>query len=235
MSDKSIGTYNEKEIHSALKKYFCNDESKHEIRVLGYIADIADGQNIVEIQTKQLFKLKNKLETYLVHGYNVRVVHPIILYKTLHWVDPVTNEVVETRKRKTTKSIIDIFIELYGIREILYNKDINFTAIGLSVNEYKYLDGYGQDNKKKATKLLTEPTSIMERVDFSIDSGYEQFIPKTLKNPFTSSEFSKLARCNIKTARTALLILSDLGIISRDGKRGREYIYSYNNKIEKAV
>lgn len=231
MNDKSIGTYNEKEIHSTLKNYFCEDKSKHEVRVLGYIADIADGENIIEIQTKQLFKLSNKLETYTIHGYNVRIVHPIILYKTLHWIDPITNEVVEVRKRKTTKSMFDIFTELYGIRHILTNSSLSITAIGLSVNEYKYLDGYGRDNKRKATKILTEPTSILERIDFSINGGYEQFIPKSIKNTFTSAEFAKVAKCNIKTARTALLLLSELGIIQRIGKRGREYLYEIGGKV----
>lgn len=224
---KQIGTLNEKSIHSMLKSYFEEDSSKHEISINGYIADIFNNGIITEIQTKDFARLRNKLDAYT-PDYKVRVVYPVNLVKYINWVDPNTQEVLERRKSPCRTSSQDIFKELYKIREYLTNSDITFTVVLLQTEEYKYLDGYGKNNKNHATKIDKIPTSIIDEINFNIDGGYEKFIPYTLNTEFTSTDFSKAAHCNIDIARTTLLILYDLNIIDRVGKEGRKYLYKLN-------
>lgn len=62
-----IGTYGERLLHSVLKMYFCPDEKCHEVNYKGFVADIFIDKSrplIIEIQTRQLFKLQRKLEIY---------------------------------------------------------------------------------------------------------------------------------------------------------------------------
>ncbi len=44
-----IGTLGEKTLHSVLKNYFEPDESRHEVKIANYVADIAAENSIIEI------------------------------------------------------------------------------------------------------------------------------------------------------------------------------------------
>lgn len=221
---KTIGTLNEKSIHSTLKLYYEPDVSKHEISVNGYIADILNNGLITEIQTRDFARLREKLQAYLPE-YKVRIVYPINIVKYINWVSVDTHEVLERRKSPSRVSRQEIFKELYKIRESLHSGNLSFTVVLLQTEEYKYLDGYGKNNKNRATKIDKIPTSIIEEINFSISSGYEQFLPANLSDRFNSSEFSKKAKCGIDIARTTLLILTELGIVERIGKENKSYIY----------
>ena len=224
----SVGTLNEKSIHSFIKEYIEPDKSKHEIRVNGYIADIKDGTHIFEIQTKDFGRLKSKLDAYN-NDYVTTIVYPISIVRYLNWVDPVTHEILERRKTPSRASIQDIFIELYKIREYLMNNKLEFKVIALESEEYKYLDGYGPSCKNKATKIDKIPTKVLQEINFSVNGGYEQFIPTTLQYNFTANDFAKHAHCSLKTARVTLLILTELNYVARIGRKDRKYVYQVNN------
>lgn len=229
MNKTSIGTISEKSIHRVLKDYLDNDISKHEVSIGGYIADICSDNTITEIQTRGFDKLRGKLTKYSELGYKTRIVYPVNIIKYINWIDPVTHEVLERRKSPIRSSISDVFNELYKIREYLRNDKLSFLVIALETEEYKYLDGYGPNGKNHATKIDKIPTSIIQEIEFSIIGGYEQFLPSTLPSEFNSKDYAKQAHCSIKTARTTLLILTELGIITRLGRKNRKYIYKIND------
>ena len=95
-----IGTLGEKTLHAVIKHYLEPDERCHEIRVGGYIADICREGEICEIQTRQLYRLKKKLEAFLLER-SVTVVYPIASGKRLIWIDEETGET--TRPRRSPK------------------------------------------------------------------------------------------------------------------------------------
>lgn len=55
----------EKTLHAVLKNYYEPDENKHEVAIDGYYADIFNDSGIIEIQTRQLNKLRDKLAVFL--------------------------------------------------------------------------------------------------------------------------------------------------------------------------
>ena len=65
INNNKIGTYKERTLHAVLKKFFEPDESKHEIKYKGYIADIINDNGISEIQTTAFHKMRKKLECFL--------------------------------------------------------------------------------------------------------------------------------------------------------------------------
>lgn len=71
-----IGTLGERTLHMVLKRYFEPDESLHEIRVGGFVADIVRPNGIIEIQTRDFSKLRRKLAAFLELG-PVTVVYPV--------------------------------------------------------------------------------------------------------------------------------------------------------------
>ena len=91
-----IGTLGEKAVHATLKYYFEPDPACHEVKCLGYVADVLRDDHIYEIQSKQWYRLQKKLEVFL-KEYQVTVVYPVITRKEICWVDPETGEEVERR------------------------------------------------------------------------------------------------------------------------------------------
>lgn len=94
-----IGTLSEKRLHLVLKKYFCDDEAKHEVKLGLYFLDIFNDE-IIEIQTRSMNKLRNKLD-YFLDDYKVTIVYPIAHTKWMQWIDEATGEV--TKRRKSPK------------------------------------------------------------------------------------------------------------------------------------
>ena len=75
-----IGTLSEKTVHAILKNYYAPDEDMHEIPIENYVADIYTGKEIIEIQTRQFNRMRDKLRAFL-PLYPVTVVYPIPRYK----------------------------------------------------------------------------------------------------------------------------------------------------------
>lgn len=224
----SIGTLSEKSIHSVLKEYIEPNKEYHEVRVGNYIADIKKDNCIIEIQTQQFKKLIPKLNYYTGAGYMTHVVYPIIENKYINWVDPVSKDILERRKTTHKGVIQDMFKELYWIVNYIDNPLIELDLVLVNAEEYKYLDGYGQYGKKRATKIDKVPTIVNNILQIKSISDLKIFVPSTLKNEFSSKDFCKEAKCNKKWVSSGLKILRDNGIIKIVRKEGNLIIYKRN-------
>ena len=91
-----IGTLGEKKLHAALKRFYAKDASCTEVPVGRFVADVFDGQRIVEIQTGQFARLVSKL-CFFLERYPVTVVHPMSRIRYLTWTDPGTGESTKPR------------------------------------------------------------------------------------------------------------------------------------------
>lgn len=232
-SQLGIGELSEKQIHHVLKNLIEPDKTKQEIRLPGNIgiADILrdlsdDNKEAIEIQSKGIYRLNQKLDFYLQKGYKTTVVYPVVTKKVLNWVDPVSEQVVESRKFQTGKNVHAIQNELYGIQP--YVGKVNFQIYLLETDEYKYLDGYGQSNKKHATKIDKIPTNVIAVESFDKIEDYLKLVPECYrldKISFTSNDYAKTCKTQVDLARTELLVLHRLGLVARVGKVGRKYLY----------
>ena len=220
-----IGTLGEKTLHAILKDYFQEDKRFQEFTLDGYVADAVRGKEIVEIQSRDLYRLAPKISTFLVEN-RVTVAHPIALSKTVFWMDPETGECISHRKSSKRGKLLDVLPELYGLRQFLLNENFRVCVMLLDVNEYRVLDGYGKDKKKRATKLDRYPTALVEEIYLENAEDYRRFLPSDLSSEFTYSDFRIAAKCDAYTAQRALNILLNLGLIRIVGKKGRQRVYA---------
>ena len=123
-----IGTLSEKTVHAILKNYYEPDEDRQEIPIEKYVADIYANGEIIEIQTRQFNKMRNKLTAFL-PLYPVTIVYPIPFEKWIIWVDEETGELSRKRKSPVRGNPYIAFVELYKIKMFL--KDPNL-RLGLS-------------------------------------------------------------------------------------------------------
>lgn len=81
-----IGTMSESILHHCLKNYVDENVDNHRVFIENYFADIQNGNEITEIQTKSLYKLKPELNAFL-ENYDVCVVYPLIRNKWIRYMD----------------------------------------------------------------------------------------------------------------------------------------------------
>lgn len=225
MSQNQIGTLSEKSIHSEIKNYLEPNKEYQEVKVGNYIADIKRDNEIFEVQTQQFKNLISKLNYYIKNGYNITIVYPLIQEKYINWIDPISTEIVERRKSSYKRYIQDIFKELYWIKDYIVKEQIKLKIITLTAEEYKYLDGYGQNNKYKATKIDKVPSKIINEINIQSVNDFKIFLPDTLPKEFTSKDFQKYTKSRSKYLGSGLKILREIGVIKVIRKEGNAYVY----------
>lgn len=224
-----IGTLGEKTLHAVLKRYFEPHEDNHEIRVVGYVADIVGEDGIIEIQTGNFAYLRKKLAAFLEYA-PVTVVYPMSRTKWIFWVDEETGAVAEKRKSPKSMKPNDAFYQLYFIREFLSHPNFRLKLVFLETEEYRRLNGWGEAKKNHAEKCDIIPTDIVEEIELSSPAEYEKLLPAGLPVEFTAKDYAKLAKIRLTSAQRAVNVLCTIGVLTHAGKRGRAFLYSKNNK-----
>ncbi len=220
-----IGTLAEKSVHAILKNYYEPDEDRQEIPIDNYVADIyADGE-IIEIQTRQFDKLRGKLSCFLAQ-YPVTIVYPIPRQKWLIWIDEESGELSARRKSPVKGNPYMAFAELYKIKMFLKDPNLRIRLVLLDMEEYRLLNGWSKDRKKGSSRYDRIPLELVEEVEITRLEDYMQFVPYELEDTFTSREFARAAHIPVPLAQTVLHILYHVGIVTRVGKKGNQYVYT---------
>ena len=219
-----IGTLSEKTLHAILKNYYEPDQDKHEIPIDRYVADIFTGEEIIEIQTAQFNRMRDKMNAFL-PLYPVTIVYPIPREKWLYWVDPETGTISEGRKSPKKGNEYTAFAELYKIKQYLKEPNLKLKFVLIDVDEYKLLNGWGSQKKNNASKYDRIPRQIYKEVLIERKEDYMQFIPYELEDHFTSKTFGQAAHIPRELATVVLNILDYMEVVERIGRDGNGYLY----------
>lgn len=219
-----IGTLSEKSVHAVLKNYMEPDEDYHEIPVNGYVADIYREGRIIEIQTANFNKLRNKLEIFL-NDYEVTVVYPLPYIKWVRWLDEETGQIGDRHKSPKKGNPYEVFFQLYKIKSYLKNPNLHIKVLMMNMEEIRLLNGWSRDKKRGSSRYDRLPLELVDEVDFETVDDYMQMVPIELDDEFTSKEYAEHAHISVEMAQTALNILTYLETIKRVGKKGRNILY----------
>jgi len=221
----SIGTYSEGTLHAVLKKYYEPNSDRHELKVGKYVADIVGQNGIIEIQTRQLFKMKEKIKAFL-EVSDVTVVYPVSAAKYVLWRDEATGEISGRRKSTKKCSVYDAMGELYSLREFIPHPGFHFVVLMLETEDYKdfRLNKYGK--KTEVRRFDRVPLRLLSEESFYCRSDYGRLIPVDLPEKFTSADFGKYAGISRSLAQLTLNIFNNVEIVSRIGRDKNGYIYS---------
>lgn len=224
---QGIGTLSEKTVHAVLKNYYAPDTDMHEIPIGKFVADIYNGSEIIEIQTRAFQNMRRKLDAFLPE-YPVTIVYPIPHTKWISWIDQETGETSPARKSPKRGNPYQAFIELYKIRPYLKDANLRLRLDLIDMEEYRLLNGWSKDKKKGSDRYDRIPTDFIEEVCVDCREDYMQFIPYDIPDNFTAKDFAKCAKIPVRLAQTVLLILTDLEIVERIGKSKNSYLYQIN-------
>lgn len=223
-----IGTLSEKTVHAILKNFYEPNEDKQEIPIENYVADIYSQGEIIEIQTRQFNRMRDKLNAFL-PLYPVTIVYPIPNEKYLIWIDEESGELSSKRKSPKRGNPYDAFVELYKIKMYLKDPNLRLKLVFLDLEEYRLLNGWSKDKKKGSSRYDRIPVKLIREVDIVCLQDYMQFVPYDIKEPFTVKEFAKSVHISSTLAGTVVHILSFVGTLIQVGKKGNAYLYKVNN------
>ncbi len=219
-----IGTLGEKTLHAVLKRYAEPDESRHEIRIGGFVADIFNDDGITEIQTRDFNKLRKKLEAFLAFTC-VTLVYPVAAVKRVFWIDAGTGEITGGRLSPRKGTPGQAFFELYRIKPLLVHPNLRLRIVMLDIHEYKNLDGWSDDRKKGSSRYERIPMDIVDEVTVGGPADYARLLPEGLPGLFTAKDYKAASGLSAGNAGRAVNILCAVGCLERTGKEGRAFRY----------
>jgi len=220
----SIGTIGEKTLHAVLKEYFEPYCESREVKIGGYVCDIVGENGVMEIQTGDLGRLGKKLET-LLEFCSVTVVYPMAAVKNLMWLNEETGELSKKRRSPRKMTVWDGIAELYRIKSLLNSERLRICLCLMEINEIRLLNGWSQDGKKGSSRFDRIPVRILEEIYISCSDDYKMLLTDAVSETFTSRDLAEAFNINIRTARTALNVLTYTHAVRRTGRQGNTIIY----------
>ena len=224
---EAIGTYKEKQMHVALKRYATHDESRFEVKVGPYIADVCEKDRITEIQTGSFYPLRDKIAYYLNETeYHVTILHPVITKRTRMWLDPVTWEVLSHYKSPRAERAQDAMRELFWLSPHLLHPRLTVCLMLVEGEEIRLQDGKrSRDGKRGSHRQAMIPRGLIDEVVLAEREDYLRFLPEKLAPTFTAAEYGKAMGLRGKALYAALTVLISVGLVEKGEKKGRAYIY----------
>lgn len=230
--EQTIGIQKEKVLHKTMKYFLSFNEANHEIKISktnkGILyADVKIDNTIYEIQTRSFNALRNKLDEFLIN-YTVVIVHPIAYHKKLFILND-KYELVNTRKSPKKGNPLEIFKELYKIKNYLSNPNLKIKIVLLDMDEYKVQKEKKHYRSSGYERIVQIPKRLEKIVDLYNKEDFKNLLKEyNLPFEFTSNIFSKCTRLNKKYSIVALNVLTHLEIVKRVSKIKNNYLYQIN-------
>ena len=149
-----INTFNESHLHKALKTFYAVQFSaQEEVKVGRWICDLVrpDG-SVVEIQTKNVNSLKEKIFGLLNEGRRVTIVRPIVREKIIETYSQ-DGELVSRRKSPKKESLYAVLSEFTGLAPLLCDKKLAFLFPEISALEKRVKLSEPEQSKNKRRRF----------------------------------------------------------------------------------
>jgi hypothetical protein len=219
-----IGTERESSLHRALKLHYSGPGGATEVVREGYVCDgITEDGGMIEVQTGSFGPLKKKLPRLLLQG-PVRVIHPIILRKTIATLDQ-GGALLRERLSPRKGTAWDLFDALIHAPELPLLRGLSVELALVEARETRILDGRGSWRRRGASIVDRSITKRHETLVFAAPGDYRFFLPFEAGESFTAKSLGKKAGIRPETAGKALYVLARLGVAERTGKAGNAYLY----------
>lgn len=224
----SVGTQNERLIHSALKNYYAPYSDEQEIKIGSYFADAVCEEGIFEIQTSGLYRLNEKLAVFL-ECSRVTVVHPVVRRSRVVYISSESGEITKQTPIRNIRSCLDVFEELYSIRNFLNHENLRVILAMLSMEKRVYHGGSEPpdlSNKSRRRKCVIEkvPLELLDEIVLEKPRDYGIFLPQKLPAQFTKKQLCAAAGESRSSLRAE--VLRTVGMIRKVSKIKNEIVYS---------
>ena len=216
----------EQTLHEQLKEVYAKETGVIESPLGDYRVDVVRGDLLIEIQTRSFSSIRDKLRD-LAREHRVRLVHPIAYQK---WVIRLDKDGKQVNRRKSPKRgrVEDIFYELVYMPKLLGDSNFELEVVLVDLEEYWIDDGKGSWRRRRWSIHDKKMLELRERHLFKSPEDFKRLLPESLPPEFTSRMFAKETGLNIRACQKMLYCLNKMDVVSRNGKKGRSYLYRIN-------
>jgi hypothetical protein len=220
----AIGTLNEKSLHASLKQWYARPGDRVEAPLDGFTVDIVRGDLLIEVQTRNLFSIRSKLQR-LLKRHPVRLVYPIARDRWIVRQSKNGRRTLGRRKSPKHGGVEFIFEELVSISRLLANRNFALEVVFIQEEEVRRPDRTRSWNRKGWRTHERRLLQVVGRRRFETPQDMLTFIPAALSEPFTSTELAEATGHPLWLAQKMTYCLRTMGALVVKGKRGRSILY----------
>ncbi len=220
----TIGTYQEKSLHAALKAWYARPGDQAEQPVDGYVVDLVRGDELIEIQTRNFAAIKRKLAA-LLPQHPVRLVHPIPAQKWIVRLDRDGATVLSRRRSPKRGTVLDVFDELVSIPHLVAHPQFSLEVLLVEVEETRCQDGRGSWRRRGWSIQDQILVGVESRHCFHGPEDFAALLPATLPDMFTSSQIAARLGVRHGQGQKIAYCLRHMGAIEVVGKQGNAFLY----------
>ena len=214
----------ENSLHEGIKRWYSRPGDALESQIGGYVVDIVRGDLLIEIQTGNFSAIRDKLRE-LLRSHAVRLVHPVPERKWIVRVDSKGEQVSRRRSPKRGR-VEDVFLELVYIPELLRDDSLSLEVLLVESEDILVDDGRGSWRRRGWSLQDRRLLEVADSVVFSRPEDLLGTLPGDLPPRFTTKDLSDASGLRAHVARKMVYTLRRMGLIVREGKRGRAPLYS---------
>ena len=209
-------------LHSGIKEWYSVLGGQVEVKVDDFIVDVVKDGLLIEIQTRNLSAIKKKLVKLLLTN-QVRLVYPIAKVK---WIVYVSNSGEFVRKRKSPKKgkIIDLFVEMVHLSDLIKDQNFSFEVLLIEEEELRCNDGKGSWRRKGISIKDRKLMKVLDRVVFEDKTDFLKVLPDNLGESFTNKVLAKKLEISIRLAQKITYCLRKMNALIIEGKKKRELL-----------
>ena len=220
----SIGEFNERSLHRALKSRYAVAGSMTEQVIDGYVADVVIGDRVVEIQTGSFSPLRNKLPR-LLERHPVTLVHPIARDRYL--IKVTTDPGVPETRRKSPKhgSVFDVFSALTSIPEMLAHPNLTLEIVITVEEEVRAVN---EGRRRRRRNWISLDRRLLDVVTtYTVASMADLFamLDAELPERFTTKDVARAMKASRRLGQQAAFCFREAGVSEICGKAGNALVY----------
>ncbi|MBI3159918.1 MAG: hypothetical protein HYZ26_10005 [Chloroflexi bacterium] len=218
-----IGTLGESALHASLKAHYARPGDLQEVALDGYIVDILRGEQVIEIQTRNLGGLRPKLAA-LLPIRPVTLIHPL---PALKWILRVDRDGAARPPRRSPKQARaeDAFRELMHLADLLPHPNLTVCLAFVEMEEVWLDDGGGSWRRKGWSIAARRLLNVVSDRRFKSFGDYAALLPARLPEPFTNAQLAASLRIPASLAGKISWTLARAGTIELAGRQGRAHLF----------
>lgn len=218
----TIGSLNEKPLHSALKEWYRRDGDFVEVPTGGFVVDLVRAGTLIEIQTGNFAAMRRKFDR-LLDGHSMRLIHPI---PALKWIVKVDDEGFEVSRRRSPKRgiVADVCAQLVSFPTLLSHPNFVLEVLLTEEEEVWRPDAKGW---RKGGFVIEERRliGVLDSAEFGAPRDLLALLPPGLPNPFTTKDLAAGLGRTRHLAQEVAYCLRESGAIETVGRDRRGHLY----------
>ncbi|MBN1519331.1 MAG: hypothetical protein JW923_04490 [Spirochaetales bacterium] len=218
-----IGLYSETGLHDALKRrYACRPGARLEARVAGKVVDVVLPDELVEIQTRNLGSISEKI-LHLACVMPVRVVYPVLAEL---WIERGDQRGAPSRRRSPKRGdVYSAFDELVRAPLIVASPNVRMDIVLVRAREIRVRDGSGSWRRRGDRVAGRELVDVLDTRSLDTKDDWLGLLPACGAGVWDSASLGQALGLGPERARKILYTYRKAGLLADAGQAGRRKLY----------